>query len=259
MSQPLMRSLFHHRASEHPPLVEPVPNSFPRIEGAEIGAAFSGKRVGGDFYDAFRANPQRILFGMLDVAGRREDIGGILSAAQDIFRNRGTVLFSAVDINEADAMTELCLELNRGVIDAASGVHSCPAFIACYHEQFGTLCYTNAGHIPALLRDSSGISELASTGLPLGLFSHATCDAPIEGLEKGAALLVVSRGMVECGGDHDKSSQEFGLKRVQDSFAEVPRSGAQELCTRILNAASEFSPLTALCDDRTALAFVRLG
>ena len=98
---------------------------------------------------------------------------------------------------EAEAMVTLCLQLNRNVMEAAAGVHSCPAFIGCYHERFGTLCYTNAGHTPGLLRDASSITELASTGLPLGLFSHATCDAPTVALEKGALLLLVSRGVVE--------------------------------------------------------------
>src|ERR1019366_9088847 len=133
----------------------------------------------------------------LDIAGRRESNQPILAAAQKIFRTRGTELFAPSDINESEAMVTLCLELNRGVMKAAAGVHSCPAFIACYHERFGTLCYTNAGHTPGLLRDGTGIVELASTGLPLGLFSHATSDAPTVGLEKGAVLLLVSRGVVE--------------------------------------------------------------
>jgi serine phosphatase RsbU (regulator of sigma subunit) len=252
-----LHALFHSRHPEPASIVEPVPTVFPKIAGADIAAVFAGNRVAGDFYDSVRVSPERILFGLLDVAGRREENRGILTAAQEVFRNFGAGLFSRSDINESEAMTELSLRINRGITETVSGVHSCPAFIACYHEAFGTLCYINAGHTPGLLRDSSGIVELSSTGLPLGLFSHATTNAPTVGLEKGAALLLVSRGLVNCEGSHERSGKEFGLAGVKQLFQTAPIGAAQDLCTSILNAVGEFSGEAPLCDDRTALAFVR--
>jgi phosphoserine phosphatase RsbU/P len=244
-------------------MAEPVPNAFPEIEGAEIAADFIGQRVGGDFYDSLRVTPERVLFGMLDVSGRREENLGILRAAQETFRKVGTELFSKPDINESDAMTELSHSLNRSIIEASSNVHSCPAFVACYHEKFGTLCYTNAGHTPGFLRDSTGVSELPSTGLPLGLFSHATSEAPIIGVAKGAVVLLVSRGVIECGSDHeksneeDKSDEEFGRDRLKQLLQTAPSSGAEAVCAFILDAVGKFSARTHVCDDRTALALMR--
>lgn len=247
---------FHSHAPE-PLAVEPVPTAFPKIEGADLGAAFAGQRVAGDFYDAIRVSPERVLFGLLDVAGRREENGSLLAAAQEIFRGGGNELFSRSDINESNAMTGLCLRINRRLIEVCCGVHSCPAFIGCYHEKFGTLCYTNAGHTPGLLRDNTGVTELASTGLPLGLFSHATCDAPTVAIEKDAALLLVSRGVIECNGHHDKATEEFSLDRVKQLLRAAHIDGAQALCASILNAVDEFTGDSPRCDDRTALALVR--
>jgi serine phosphatase RsbU (regulator of sigma subunit) len=253
-----MCSLFQPRDPELLPGVEPVPSEFPTIDGAEIAATTFGKRVAGDFYDSLRVSPERILFGLLDVAGRRETNQSILSAAQTIFRNLGAELFGAPDINEADAMVELCVRLNRGIMEAAAGVRSCPAFIGCYHEKFGTLCYTNAGHTPGLLRDSSGIVELASTGLPLGLFSHATSDAPIIALEKGAVLLLVSRGVVEGNCKEDKAEDlEYGLERVKERFAENSSRNPLELSASILTKVGEFTCEPPVPDDMTALVFAR--
>jgi phosphoserine phosphatase RsbU/P len=253
-----MCALFQSRTPEPPPALEPVPAEFPKINGAEIGATTYGKRVAGDFYDSLRVSPERILFGLLDVAGRRESNQPILSAAQKIFHTLGAELFSPPDINESDAMTALCLRLNRGLMEAAAGVHACPAFIGCYHEKFGTLCYTNAGHTPGLLRDSTGITELGSTGLPLGLFSHATCDAPTVGLEKGAALLLVSRGVVEGKCKDDKAEDlEFGLERVKERLRADPSPSAQALCGSILNAVGEFTCEPLVPDDMTALVLMR--
>jgi serine phosphatase RsbU (regulator of sigma subunit) len=252
-----MHSHFHSRDPEPAPTVQLVPTVFPKIEGADIAAVFVGKRVAGDFYDSVRVSPERILFGLLDVAGRREEIRGILTAAQEIFRIFGAELFSRPDINESEAMTELSLRINRGLIEISSGVRPCPAFIACYHEKFGTLCYSNAGHTPGLLRDSSGITELSSTGLPLGLFSHATTDAPTIGLETGAALLLVSRGVVTCEGHHERSGEEFGVSGVRQLFQAAPASGAQALCACILKGVGDFGGESPRCDDQTALALVR--
>jgi len=252
-----MRSLFQNRVPDPAPAVEPVPTVFPTIEGAEIAAVFVGRRVAGDFYDSIRVSPERVLFGLLDVAGRREDNRAILTAAQEIFRTAGAQLFSTPDMNESNAMIELCLRVNRGLIDFAHGVRSCPAFIACYHEKFGTLCYTNAGHTPGLLRDSTGVVELQSTGLPLGLFSHATCDAPTVAMEKGAALLLVSRGVVEYGSRSNHGSEEFGLERIKKFLELAPTGTAQNLCASVLKAVAEFDPESPLRDDRTALALIR--
>jgi serine phosphatase RsbU (regulator of sigma subunit) len=252
-----MRSLFHSRVPDDSPVVEPVPTVFPKIQGADIAAVFVGKRVAGDFYDSVRVGPERVLIGMLDVAGRRANNRNILNAAQEIFRNFGTELFSRPDLNESEAMTELSLRINRSIIETSSGVRSCPAFMACYHEKFGTLCYTNAGHTPGLLCDSNGIAELGSGGLPLGLFSHATSDAPTVGLEKGASLLLVSRGVIECEGHHERAGEEFGLASVKTLFQAAPAGPAQTLCASILKAVADYGGDSPLCDDRTALALVR--
>jgi sigma-B regulation protein RsbU (phosphoserine phosphatase) len=252
-----MHSLFSLSKSGPEPAVEVSPIVFPKIDGAEISAASLGERVAGDFYDSLRVSPERVLFGLLDVAGRREDNRNILAAAQDVFRTLGTDLFSRPDINESDAMVELCLQMNRRLIEVSKGVHSCPAFIGCYHEQFGTLCYTNAGHTPGLLRDGAEVTELGSTGLPLGLFSHATCDAPTIGIEKGAALLLVSRGVIECKRRHHDCDDEYGLDRVKELLRTDKSQGAQALVASILDGVAEFSHGSADHDDKTALAFVR--
>src|ERR1700686_5707208 len=112
-----MRSPFRSRAPDPALTVEPVPTVFSKIEGADIAANFQGKRVAGDFYDSIRVGPERVLFGLLDVAGRREDNRSILAAAQGIFHTSGAELFSPPDMNESEAMTELSRQINRGLIE----------------------------------------------------------------------------------------------------------------------------------------------
>ncbi len=224
----------------------------PALQGAEAAVAYFSWRQGGDFHGFVRVSPTRFLFGLLDVAGRRESNQPVRKAAQACFRAAGEELLSGDDVNEAEAMTELARRLNLEIMRAAGGVCSCPAFAGCYNEDLGTVCYVNAGHTPGLLRDKSDMVELPATGLPLGLFSLAPTDARLIGLDATSSLTLVSRGVVEaaCG------NQEFGLTGVKGAVAAGPAS-ARDLSVRILTRVQEFMCREPKHNDVTALALTR--
>jgi serine phosphatase RsbU (regulator of sigma subunit) len=218
-----------------------------------LASIYYGYRMAGDFYDFVRVSPNRVLFGLLDVAGGLEDTRAIVAAAQHTFRSVGTELFASRDVNEADAMMELCLQLNHTILKAADGVRSCPAFAGCYDENLGIVCYFNAGHTPGLARDRNGISELPATGLPLGLFSHMVSNASVVALEPGAVLLLASQGIVEgkC------KAEEFGLHRVKDVLQQSKAASAKELCVSVLDQMQQFMGTAPTHNDVTALALTR--
>ena len=80
----------------------------PVLRRAEIAAVYQNQRVAGDFYEFLRVGPSRVLFGLFDLAGRREDTRAILIAAQGTFRSLAPNLFAGEDFNEAEAMVGLC-------------------------------------------------------------------------------------------------------------------------------------------------------
>jgi serine phosphatase RsbU (regulator of sigma subunit) len=245
-----MNFLFNHGKSQPQ---EPIQAEVPDLRKAELAAAYYGERHGGDLHDFVRVTPNRVIFGLLDMAGRLEDNNAVVSAAQHTFRTRSPELFSAEDVNEADAMAELCLELNRAIMAAEGGIRSCPAFAGCYNEDLGTICYFNAGHTPGLLRDMTGISELKATGLPLGLFSHSTCEAPLVALPPGAALLLVSKGLLEG----KRRREEFGLERVKTGLQQAANESAKNLCATMIDDVQQFMRKPPIHNDVTALALVR--
>jgi serine phosphatase RsbU (regulator of sigma subunit) len=248
-----MHALSHVGGSLAVPVHDPIHSDVPEVHGAELAAVYYAQRMAGDFYDFFRAGPSRVLFGLLDAAGSLQDTRAILSAAQHTFRTVGTELFAQRDINEADAMMELCLQLNQTILKAADGVHACPAFVGCYNESLGIVCYFNAGHTPGLARDRNGVSELSATGLPLGLFSHMTSNASMVALEPGAVLLLASRGIVEG----KRKAEEFGLERVKEVVQRSRAASAKELCASVLNQVRQFMNTSPTHDDTTALALAR--
>lgn len=234
-------------------MVQPLQAKIPDLTDTFFGAFYYGQRRAGDFYDFVAPANGRVLLCLLDVAGPLAQNRGIICAVQHTFRTDGAELFAGDDINESEAMIELCIRLNRSILDAESGLRACPAFVGCFNEDSGILCYVNAGHTAALVRDQEEISELPATGLPLGLFSHAPSDAGMVALEPGAVLLLVSRGVVE--GKH--KGEEFGLGRVKEVFQQTAADNPKELCLTVLNALRQFMNTPPTHDDVTALALVR--
>jgi len=216
-------------------LRKPAPAKFPELPSLRVGALYRGARVGGDYFEFIRAGSSRLLVLLLDIAGKREEALHIAATVQDVFHGCAD-LFYADDVNEPVAVTAVLLEINRAIMDAAGGVRCAPAFLGCYNEVLGTCCFINAGHTPALLKQDGEITVFDANGLPLGLFSHATHDAQICVMGPGAALVLVSRGLVEA----KAHKEEFGLERVKQAVREAPGHDAQVLCHCVLERVREF-------------------
>ncbi|HKD80731.1 MAG TPA: PP2C family protein-serine/threonine phosphatase [Candidatus Angelobacter sp.] len=247
-----MRKLFPFKRTRTGPAA-PAHAQPPEIREAQLAALYYGRRTGGDCYDFVRVSPTRVLFAVLDVAGKKDQNRGIVAAAQSTLRKTGAELLAEEDTNETDAMIEICLQLNRSIRDAAGRVCPCPVFSGCYNEGLGTVCYFNAGHTPGLLRHETSITELPATGLPLGLFSHCTPDASIVALAPGSALLVVSRGTVEA----RHKGEEFGLEQVKSSFRHAHAHTAKEICDVVVHQMHEFMHKRPVKNDVTVLSLAR--
>src|ERR1700674_5061525 len=209
----------------------------PALQGADLAVAYFSSRAGGDLHDFLRVSPHRFLFGLLDVAGKRETSGPVLEAAQACFRSSGEEIFAASELNESEAMIELSRRLNLEIMRAARGVRSCPAFAGCYNEELGTVCYVNAGHRARVL---------------LGLFSLAPTDARTVGLGPKGLMAVVSRGVVEA----ESKKVEFGLDGVK-SILQARPSSAKDLSQRILQGVQDFMRMAPKHNDVTALTLTR--
>lgn len=233
--------------------IAPTCTQFPPIDGAELSAIVHGARLGGDFYHFMRTTPHRVVFGLLDVAGLHTENRSIIDATHATFQDAACARFGHEDVNEADAMMEFCMDLNAAIRRSASAVCVCAAFVGCYSEEIGTICYVNAGHTPGLLRHGNEIIELRATGLPLGLFAASTYEAPIAHIAPGSALLLVSRGIVEA----LRRKEEFGLQRVKEHFASIPVDHANMVASSVLGAVRQHLGSHPITNDLTTLALVR--
>jgi phosphoserine phosphatase RsbU/P len=242
------------RKPPEPDLLRPVPTSFPILSSAQIAVRYHGARIGGDFFD-IECVGERMIFIVLDIAGKRDFAFHIAATVQTVFRQKAQELFQADHVNEADAMTHLVLAINRSIMEITGTAHMSTAFAGCYREELGTLCYINAGYTPALVRDSHGVIELSASGLPLGLFLHATQDALMTVLEPGAVLLLFSRGLMEA----RNRRAEFGIERVKKIFAGSNAVGAEGLCNEILDSVLAHMHGRPIDNDLSTLALMRVA
>jgi len=238
-------------------LRQPQPAAVPTLPNSSLAALYKAARMGGDFYDFVVTPAGRLVFMLADIAGRREEALHIAAAAQEVFRQKVEQNFSGQYLNEHDSITDLLIHVNRAIMNAAGGVRNSPAFIGCYEECLGTLAYINAGHPPALLRDSTGITQLPASGFPLGLFSHAAHDTQLSVLQPGAALLIASKGLVES----RSRSEEYGMERLAGALQATSFTDAADLCRQVLQSVEEFATRRGKQgfpgNDITALALVR--
>src|SRR5579872_7156413 len=224
-----MKLPFHTSAPQKPGRM-PQASSVPAMQHIEVAAKYRSTRVGGDYFDFMVAPGGRLLFVLMDIAGKREGALHIAAAAQDVFRNMSMERFSREDAEDAGVITDVLIAMNKAVIQEAGGVCHAPCFFGCYQEEIHVLTYINAGHTPAVLCDGGGIHNLAANGIPLGLFTHSTHDSQFCALTPKACLAVVSRGLVET----RTVSHEFGVDGVTRHLTSRDFNSAQEICDSLL-------------------------
>jgi len=235
-------------------LRKPAPSSIPKLDTLQVAMQYKGARMGGDFFDFIEVGPSRLVFLMMDVAGKRDEAMDIAAVVQDRFRESVPELFAGEEVNEAQAAADLNIVLNRAVIEAAEGVRCSPAFLASFDENLGTLTYVNSGHTSALVRDAEGTTELKANGVPLGLFSHAVTDAQLWVLQPGATLLLASKGLIESKKGFHK---EYGFKRLVSVVKEAQFSNAAELCAQVLGDVEKYTQNADPDNDVTTVALMR--
>src|SRR5437773_11906289 len=114
-----MAPVLSHSRAALMPWTDPIQATIPQIRDGYMAAVYYGQRRSGDFYDFLRSSPQRVLFGLFDVAGDLQQTRPIVITLQQNFRDLGSRLLAVQDANESEAILELWIEMNRALMKAA--------------------------------------------------------------------------------------------------------------------------------------------
>ena len=229
-----------------PRVFPPFPEEADKID---IAASMTpAKDVGGDFYDFFRIDENRIGVIIADVSGK-----GIPAA---IFMAVSRTLIRATGIHGGTASD--CITYSNRLLAAESvDCMFVTVFYGIYNLTTGELTYCNAGHNPPYVMHSNG----TVTALPM---SEDPMVGAIDGIEyhehtltldKGDTLVMFTDGITEA---MNAQLQEFGEDRLVATLEKLTQSNCQQVVDGIKADVATFVGEAEQSDDITVLAVKRV-
>ena len=205
------------------------------------GVCRPAREVGGDFFDFFPLDAERMALAVGDISGKGE-FAGLLAAA---LQARMQTLIAA-GIHTPGA---LVAHLNRLTAGTMEDHRFATVFFAHFDGPTRALRYVSAGHPPALViaRDGSA-RELAATAQAVGWTPEIDPSERDVRLEAGDVLIIYSDGITEtC----DPDGEEFGTSRL-GRLASAHRDAPPDAVVRaLLQGVDEFAVSAPAADDRT--------
>jgi sigma-B regulation protein RsbU (phosphoserine phosphatase) len=205
------------------------------------------RHVGGDFYDFFMLDGDRIGIALGDVCGKGIPASLFMAIVVTVLRTAAWEEKDAASVI-ARANAVLCRE-NASQMFAT-------VFYAVFHASSGLLEYCNCGHNPPFIVSKGGeLSALKGSGLPLGLFPGRTRQAHSTVLKPEDGLFVFTDGVTEA---TNASNAEFGEERLTEVLAMARDLRAKDLVGKIFSCVDEHAGGSEQSDDITCLAMRRI-
>ncbi|MBQ1278406.1 MAG: SpoIIE family protein phosphatase [Thermoguttaceae bacterium] len=204
--------------------------------------------VGGDMFDYFFVDENRLFFYVADVSGHGVPAALFMMKTTALVKN---LALSGLSLAQTVAQTNRYLAENND----ASFV---TAFFCLVDVATGRLEYVDAGHNPPFLRDPAGkFREIEpQICLLLGVADDAEFESATLDLAPGAALVLFTDGVTEAASA--TSSEQFGVERAlaaAEKAAATPDASAAKIVDAIFAAVENFADGAERSDDVTALAF----
>ena len=210
--------------------------------GADHRPAAGDQAVGGDWYDCFELDDERIALVIADVAGHGPEAAALMLQARNIAR--------AVAL-DGDSPGDVLTKVNRVLMRAAPP--SSP-FITCLYAVadlgVSQLTWARAGHLePLIIRGAGSVSlEGCASDQPLGVSVEATYRTVRTTFEPGDSVVMFTDGLVE----RRAESIDVGLERLRQLVADSPRRAPQDLVEFLIATVEEpADDIAVLCLERT--------
>jgi serine phosphatase RsbU (regulator of sigma subunit) len=185
-----------------------LPEKVPELEGWQISPYYRPAReVGGDFYDFFELEDDRVGVVVGDVTGKGVPAALVVTATYSMLRAVAQALGSF-------SPGEVLSQVNETLLARIPPNMLVTCFYAILDPKSATLSYANAGHdLPYYLRRRGGeAEELRARGMPLGLMPKMSYEEGTVSLREEDGVLFYSDGLVEA---HDPKGEMFGFPRLR--------------------------------------------
>jgi sigma-B regulation protein RsbU (phosphoserine phosphatase) len=228
-----------------PRIFPPFPENAHQLDiAASMNAA---KDVGGDFYDFFRIDDERIGFVIADVSGKGVPAAIFMAVSRTLIRATGIRGVSAAE----------CMTYSNNLLAKESvNCMFVTVFYGIYNIKTGEVTYTNAGHNPPYLMKANGsIKSLGnSKNIALGVMEDIPFTEETLQLEPGETLLMYTDGVTEA---TDKEEKEYGEARLEALLKQSTQADCQQIIDKVKADVKAFVGEAEQSDDITLLALKR--
>jgi serine phosphatase RsbU (regulator of sigma subunit) len=225
-----------------------LPPKCPELDGFELAVAYHPAReVGGDLYD-FDYDPATRELSVIigDVSGK--SIPAALYGA--VFSGQIRSLFGN-SMSPADTLSLL----NRNLLDRYQVQNYIAVAYLRLQLDTGAGWYSNGGMpYPYLVRGGE-VSQLAVSGVPLGLLEESCYDQVNIQLEKGDTLILASDGCTDAVGPDDEI---FDQRRFVEAIRDHCRENTAQFVRSLYQRIADYTVSGEVTDDVTILALRRL-
>jgi len=159
-------------------------------------------------------------------------------------------------VDEGLDSVRLISRLNIQICRHSPGSRFITFFYGIYDPASGSLEYVNAGHLPPMVRRTSGaIDRLDRGGMALGMFEHATYETGHVTIGPGEALVLYTDGITEAEDRREQAFEDSGLETVITS--RLTESDPEALAHAIISAVEAHAGDIRLADDLTVAILIR--
>ena len=205
--------------------------------------------VGGDFYDFFFVDQDRLCLCIGDVSGKGVPAALFMAVGKTLIKSR-----ASSDNSPASIMTYV----NEALCEDNETCMFITLFLAFLNVKTGEFVYTNAGHNPPNIRKNSGeVTRLAERHGPMaGAVEGMAFKEGNTKLEKGDALVLYTDGVTEA---MDPSNTLFEEHRLEGLLSSQSFADSQSLNQAIMTAVKDFEQDAGQADDITLLSLIFRG
>ncbi len=225
-----------------------VPQTFPpfpdRAEFSIHAVLNPAREVGGDFYDFFFIDEDRLCFCVGDVSGKGVPAALFMAVTRTLIKAR-----ASDDLSTASIVTRVNDELSQN----NKNYMFVTLFTGILNLITGELTYTNAGHNPSYIIRAQGDPDRLENrhGPVIGARPGLAYQEDSHHLFDGDTLFMYTDGVTEA---HDRENALFGDRRLAEMMGSGKNEDVKKIVLDVVEAVKAFEGECDQYDDVTAMA-----
>ncbi|MCH7685418.1 MAG: SpoIIE family protein phosphatase [Planctomycetes bacterium] len=225
-----------------------LPSELPKVEGYEFFAAYeAAQAVGGDYYDCFLMDDDKICISFGDVAGKGVPASLVMSRIASVVQS---TMQHVSDVRKAAAAINL--HMCNKAVGGRFVTYVLIVIDLKTHEMTGVI----AGHMAPLIRTVNGDVEEFGTetiGIPIGVLEDYAYETAVRTIQPGETVVIYTDGVSEA---MNPQGELYGMNAVGD-FVKQGSSNATQLGQSLLDDVRRHANGRPQNDDIAILTFGR--